>query len=225
MASGITRYQVTEDERGHRVPRGAAGAVRGAYLAGVPVPAGWACRSGIVLVRLGGDDAVAGRRAAGHLPRHAGAGRRAGRLPGARAWWSGPGPGRCWGWRSPSREPVRRRARRADVVDRRAAAVRRVLAAPAVRGAALPVGGVRLLRRRSRFWTTGWSLLTYPLWRVGVPGATSGQPRPPGVRGRRTATVWYLDSPFEIAGDLAGRAAARAGHAVDDPRAGRRWTG
>ncbi len=46
------------------------------------------------------------------------------------------------------------------------------------------------------FLTTGWSLLTYPLWRWVLPTYV----HQPGlqIHGDRHGTRWYLDSPFEV---------------------------
>ena len=93
------------------------------------------------------DDGLARRGAAGHLPRGSGAGGGAGRLPGLRRAGAGAGAGAARGGGRPSPEPLRTRKARGDGVDGRRAQERDVVAAPAVRGAALPVGGV-LVRGR-----------------------------------------------------------------------------
>ena len=194
--------------------RGAARPVLRAHLAGVPVPPPQP-PDGHRDVHLRDRGDRAGRRPAGHVPGHPGAGGRSGRQPcaGRSGAPTGPRAAGAGRRRSGARPALQAEP---DGVGRGRAEERGVLAAPSLLPAALPVGALLLHLLGDvldpRLGTAGLPAVALDVPRV---------PRPAGHPdvGRRPRQRPLSRRPRGHRGHQRRRAAAGAGRAVGDPRA------
>ena len=214
-ATGVGPRDGDRAPGGVSVAGGAARAVRGAHLAGVRLSAAEPADQHRAASPSPSRCVSLGAGLLDHLPRDSGAGRRAGRLPGLGALERARARG-LLGLEVGDPEPVRAAEARADGLGGRGPQERGVLAAPALRAAALPVGGLRL-RRLGDLLGVRLGAAARIRCGSGSSRAYVGQAGHPALRRQRRHQL-YLDTPFEIGVDRAGRPGARPGHAVDDPR-------